>query len=101
MRGSAVGTGRAVYPNVAAQAAELRASRRLVCAAPARIRGDVPVRATVPELLVGVALDLAIGDPRWLPHPVRGFGLLVVRLERLWRATHLPLKAAGGFFWLT
>ena len=59
------------------------------------------MRTTVPELLVGVALDLAIGDPRWLPHPVRGFGLLVVRLERLWRASRLPLKAAGIFFWLT
>ena len=48
------------------------------------------MRATLPELLFGVALDLAIGDPRWLPHPVRAFGWLVVRLERLWRATRLP-----------
>jgi adenosylcobinamide-phosphate synthase len=59
------------------------------------------VRATVPELLLGVALDLAIGDPRWLPHPVRAFGWLVARLERLWRATRLPLRAAGVLFWLT
>jgi adenosylcobinamide-phosphate synthase len=59
------------------------------------------VRATVPELLVGVALDLAIGDPRWLPHPVRGFGWLALRLERLWRATKLPLRLAGACFCVT
>jgi adenosylcobinamide-phosphate synthase len=50
---------------------------------------------------MGVALDLAIGDPRWLPHPVRAFGWLVVRLERAFRATRLPLRAAGTLFWMT
>jgi adenosylcobinamide-phosphate synthase len=59
------------------------------------------VRATIPELLCGVALDLALGDPRWLPHPVRAFGWLVLRLERLWRATGLPLKLAGVLFCVT
>jgi adenosylcobinamide-phosphate synthase len=58
------------------------------------------VRATLPELLGGVVLDLAIGDPRWLPHPVRGLGWLIVRLERLWRAMGLPLKLAGSLFCL-
>jgi adenosylcobinamide-phosphate synthase len=53
------------------------------------------------ELLGGVALDLALGDPRWLPHPVRAFGWLVARLERLWRASRLPLRIAGVCFWLT
>jgi adenosylcobinamide-phosphate synthase len=56
------------------------------------------VRATAPELLGGVALDLVIGDPRWLPHPVRAFGWLVIRLERLWRATNLPVIVAGILF---
>jgi adenosylcobinamide-phosphate synthase len=59
------------------------------------------VRATVPELLLGVALDLAIGDPPWLPHPVRAFGWLAGRLERLWRATRLPLRFAGLLFWVS
>ena len=59
------------------------------------------MRATLTELLCGVALDLAVGDPRWVPHPVRGFGWLVVRLERLWRASRLPLRVAGVVFWLT
>ena len=27
------------------------------------------------QILAAVALDLALGDPRWLPHPVRGIGL--------------------------
>lgn len=29
------------------------------------------------ELLVAAALDIAVGDPRWLPHPVRGMGLVI------------------------
>jgi len=36
-------------------------------------------------LIVGALLDLALGDPRWLPHPIRGIGLLVNALERLLR----------------
>lgn len=59
------------------------------------------MRATLSELLLGVALDLSIGDPRWLPHPVRGFGWLAVRFERSWRAVALPLRVTGAFFCLT
>ena len=59
------------------------------------------MRATVAELLLGVALDLAVGDPRWMPHPIRGLGWLIVRLERLWRASRLPLRIAGALFWLS
>jgi adenosylcobinamide-phosphate synthase len=33
------------------------------------------------QILFAVALDLALGDPRWLPHPTRGMGLLALRLE--------------------
>lgn len=51
------------------------------------------------DLLAGVALDLLIGDPHWLPHPVRVFGWVAARLERLWRATRLPLKLGGFLFW--
>ena len=53
------------------------------------------------ELLAGVGLDLLVGDPRWFPHPVRGFGWLAKRLERLWRGTRIPLRLAGGLFWIT
>ncbi|MEI6563918.1 MAG: adenosylcobinamide-phosphate synthase CbiB [bacterium] len=33
------------------------------------------------QILAAVALDLLIGDPRWLPHPVRGIGWMAKRLE--------------------
>ena len=33
------------------------------------------------QVLAAVALDLCLGDPRWLPHPVRGIGWLASRLE--------------------
>lgn len=54
-------------------------------------------------LLIAFALDLALGDPRWLPHPVRGFGWLAGRLERLWRraGSIVGLRAAGVGFALT
>lgn len=35
-------------------------------------------------VLAAVVLDLAIGDPRRLPHPVVGMGAVIVRLERAW-----------------
>lgn len=52
------------------------------------------------ELVAGVALDLAIGDPPWLPHPVRGIGWLAGVCERLLRASGLPLRLAGLLFWV-
>jgi adenosylcobinamide-phosphate synthase len=51
------------------------------------------------QLLAGISLDLLLGDPRWLPHPVRGVGWLASRLERFWRSTGLPLRTAGVCFW--
>ncbi len=51
------------------------------------------------QLLCGVALDLAVGDPRWLPHPVRGIGWLINRLEPIYR--HLPLRLGGVLLWLS
>jgi len=59
------------------------------------------VRATAIEMLAGVGLDILIGDPRGLPHPVRGFGWIAMRLEKLWRSTGLPPRIAGVLFWLT
>lgn len=45
-------------------------------------------------LLIGYALDLRLGDPRWLPHPVVGFGKLIAAGER--RLNHGP---AARRFW--
>ena len=35
------------------------------------------------QILIAVALDLLLGDPRWLPHPVRLMGWLITRTEAL------------------
>jgi len=52
------------------------------------------------ELLAGVALDLAVGDPQWMPHPVRGIGWFARNCERVFRATLWPLRVAGLLFWV-
>ena len=59
------------------------------------------MRVTPQELAAGITWDLAIGDPRWLPHPVRGIGLLASVAERFWRGTKLPPRAAGALFWIS
>jgi adenosylcobinamide-phosphate synthase len=52
------------------------------------------------DLLAGVALDLLIGAPRWLPNPVRIVRFAARYLEALLRALHLPLRVAGLLFWI-
>ena len=37
------------------------------------------------QILAAAVLDLLLGDPRWLPHPVRGMGWLAQRTEPLTR----------------
>lgn len=37
-------------------------------------------------LILAFLLDLAIGDPRWLPHPVRLMGSAISRIEALFRS---------------
>ena len=46
-------------------------------------------------LLGAVALDLIIGDPRWLPHPVVFIGRLISRLEALLRRSISNERLAG------
>lgn len=46
-------------------------------------------------LLIGWLLDLVLGDPAWLPHPVVGFGKLIAFGERyLNKGSHRRLKGA-------
>ena len=46
-------------------------------------------------LLIGWLLDLALGDPSWLPHPVVGFGKMIAFGEhRLNKGSHRMLKGA-------
>ena len=53
---------------------------------------------------IGFCLDLILGDPHSIPHPVVGIGKLISRLERLFRRifpkTPAGEKTAGGFVWL-
>ena len=46
-------------------------------------------------ILLAFCLDLLIGDPPWLPHPVRAIGLLAESCERLWRRLAPWLRLAG------
>lgn len=48
-----------------------------------------------------VCLDLLIGDPPWLYHPVRAIGSLSTTLERLFRARIAPTRLAGTLFALS
>jgi len=52
------------------------------------------------QLFTGLALDLALGDPRWLPHPVTFIGRFASANERLWRRL-LPARVAGIAAWLS
>lgn len=47
------------------------------------------------QILAAVAIDLALGDPRWLPHPVRGIGRVAVWFETLSRGVFGSTRLAG------
>ena len=49
------------------------------------------------QFTAAVVLDFLIGDPRSLPHPVRGIGLLCVRFETLYRRIITNTRLAGTF----
>ncbi len=53
------------------------------------------------EILAGAGLDLAIGDPQWLPHPVRAIGWWIRRNEALLRDSGFNLRAAGVLLWFS
>ena len=40
-------------------------------------------------------LDLIIGDPRWMPHPVRGIGRLIEKVERMLRNSIAVFEREG------
>lgn len=51
---------------------------------------------TVLLVLCALALDLALGDPRGLPHPVRGLGRVITRSEGALRARYPSRERAAG-----
>jgi len=59
------------------------------------------MRLTQRQLLTGVGLDILLGDPQWLPHPIRGLGFLIEKAEEFWRGVRLPLRVSGSLFALS
>lgn len=53
---------------------------------------------TVVELLAACLLDAVMGDPRWLPHPIRAMGRVISCYESILRATvdHPIAERAAG-----
>ena len=52
-------------------------------------------------LAVGIVLDIMIGDPQSLPHPIRAIGALIAGLEKLLRRTRLQSDVVkGALLWL-
>ncbi|MFP4226612.1 MAG: adenosylcobinamide-phosphate synthase CbiB [Desulfobacterales bacterium] len=49
-------------------------------------------------LPLAMVIDLAVGDPPWLPHPIRLMGWGIDRLEPFFRKIKLPLTVSGGLF---
>ena len=49
------------------------------------------------QFTAAVVLDFLVGDPRSLPHPVRGIGLLCVGYEKLYRRIIADKRLAGTF----
>jgi len=47
------------------------------------------------QVLAAMALDAVLGDPRWLPHPVRALGALAARMEGFTRRMIPSARAAG------
>ncbi len=49
-------------------------------------------------LLAAFVLDLILGDPLWLFHPVRWMGAAISRLEPVFRRQKIPLVISGMLF---
>lgn len=48
------------------------------------------------QIIIALALDLVIGDPRRLPHPVRLMGNSALALEKVWRRLAKNQRLAGS-----
>ncbi len=55
---------------------------------------NVTLTKWIAPLLIGYGLDLWLGDPQWLPHPIVGFGRMIAPAER--RLNH---GSERGRFW--
>ena len=46
-------------------------------------------------------LDLILGDPRWLPHPIRWMGKAIETAEPIFRKLPIRLSISGAIFALS
>jgi adenosylcobinamide-phosphate synthase len=53
------------------------------------------------QIAIALLLDLALGDPRWMPHPVRLIGRLIAALEGAARRAIPDVRLAGSLTALT
>ncbi|MEK6695834.1 MAG: adenosylcobinamide-phosphate synthase CbiB [Candidatus Deferrimicrobiota bacterium] len=51
------------------------------------------------QVLSAIALDLALGDPRWIPHPVRWIGRFAASVETPFRRRFGNPRTAGTVAW--
>ena len=49
------------------------------------------------QIAIAFILDIMIGDPRWLPHPVRIIGRCIEYLEKVLRSVFVSERMAGIF----
>ncbi|MDH3359822.1 MAG: adenosylcobinamide-phosphate synthase CbiB [Desulfobulbaceae bacterium] len=47
------------------------------------------------QIIAALILDFVLGDPRWLPHPVRLIGNSAIILEKIWRKLIKNERTAG------
>ena len=47
------------------------------------------------EIVLAYILDLILGDPRWFPHPVRGIGWMIKKLELVLRKLFRSQRIGG------
>jgi len=56
----------------------------------------MPAEGLALALTLAVVLDMLLGDPLWLPHPVRWMGKAIERLEPRFRGLSLSLLVSGA-----
>src|SRR3989338_6735656 len=49
------------------------------------------------EIALAYILDLILGDPRWFPHPVKGIGWMISKLEPVLRKAFRSQRIGGMF----
>ena len=54
------------------------------------------IRYRLISILIGAGLDSLIGDPQWMPHPVRLMGALISALEKLLRTPYGSADLGAG-----